>query len=168
MRRVVASLILLVGLAACAENPIPPGYTGPTATIWDSFTRRSSTSIDVFFVHKIDNRTIADSLHARRQADYGMGFFMRPLTLSRAVPAVESTFTIEGRTDHAAPILGILNKEFQIVGTTKFAPLPDHTYTVRGVLGDDYSAVWIEDDNGVVVGQKVEVHGSTSLGILEK
>ena len=48
-------------------------------------------------------------------------------------------------------------------------PSQDVTYVVKGQLGDDYSAVWIEDEKtGSIVGSKIEIKGSAKLGILQK
>lgn len=94
---------------------------------------------------------------------------MTPAVIGRSVAAEASTFTIVGRTHYAAPILELLNKTYEISGETKFAPEPNGYYMVKGVLGDNYSAVWIEEiSTGAVVGQKIEVKGSTALGILQK
>jgi len=37
------------------------------------------------------------------------------------------------------------------------------------VLGDTYSAVWIEESQtGVLVGQKIELNGSSAVGLFQK
>lgn len=92
----------------------------------------------------------------------------RPSRHGRPVPAQPASFTIVGRTHYAAPILEMINRVYEVSGEINFSPLPDRSYTVKGVLGHDYSAVWIEDDKGTVVAKKIEVQGSAALGLLQK
>lgn len=156
-------------LAGCTSNPIPEGYTGPVAHITDSWTARSGSGVDIFYLSKVDDRRIDDSLAATTSANSGRGFQMSPVVIGRNVPARATTFTIVGRTHYAAPILELMNAVYEISGQTSFTPQPNQSYVVRGVLGDDYSAVWIaEAGSGNPVGQKVEIKGSSKLGILAK
>jgi hypothetical protein len=46
-----------------------------------------------------------------------------------------------------------------VSGTVTFAATPDQTYVVKGQLGPDYSAVWIETSAGEIVGTKIEKRG---------
>jgi hypothetical protein len=164
-----AALTALCLLAACTTNPIPPGYMGPIARIQDSETSRGKVGGDFFFLSQIDGHDISDSLTATRTANYGQGFSMNPVSLGRDIPAQPAHFTIIGRTHFAAPIIELVRTVYQISGETDFTPLADHVYVVKGVLGEDYSAVWIEDAaTGAVAGQKIEKHGSSALGVLEK
>lgn len=169
--RVVVAFIVVVffGLAGCATNPIPDGYTGPTAQFADSVMTRGMSSGDFFYLEKIDGKSIENSLGATLSANYGQGFRMTPVVKRRAVPAAEASFTIVARTHYAAPILVLANKIYQVRGDVRFTPEPNGSYVVKGVLGPDYSAVWIEDSRiGAMVGQKVEVQGSATLGFFEK
>jgi hypothetical protein len=164
-------ILLAVGLllAACTTNPVPEGYKGPLAHIADSEVACGKTGADFFFLSEVNGKRIDDSLAATSMANSGRGFAMTPVTLGREVPAQPSTFTIIGRTHYAAPIIALFRRVYEVSGETRFTPLPDHSYVVKGVLGENYSAVWIEDrKTGELVGQKVEVKGSSSLGILEK
>jgi hypothetical protein len=50
-----------------------------------------------------------------------------------------------------------------------FTPERYKRYVVRGELGEDYSAVWIEEDETkTLIGEKIESRGSARLGIFEK
>jgi hypothetical protein len=169
MRKIAALLAAGLVLAACASNPIPDGYTGPVANIQDSFASHGDTSADFFFVAKVDGRTVDNALSSTIQSNAGMGALMRPQGFDRNVPAQPSTVTITARTHYGAPILELANKVYQVSGDVRFAPLPDHHYIVKGQLGDNYSAVWIEDlaTNGIV-GNKVEIKGSAALDFLSK
>ncbi len=169
-KRFVVSIAAAIGLGACAtDKPIPDGYTGPLAEIQDSYAPRSSTSYDIFYVKEVNHRSIPNGRTATRDANYGRGFHMDPVFMKRSVPAQPSTFNIYGRTEHAAPILALVNKVYEVSGETTFTPLANHTYVVTGELRDDHSAVWIVDAaTHEVVGQKIEVKGSSTLGFFEK
>lgn len=169
MRKALFSALSAILIAGCTHSPIPEGYSGPTAQISDSQTRRGSTSADFFYVSAINGVSIDNSLDATVRTNEDRGFAMDPVVLTRKIPAQPATFAIKGRTHYAAPILELANPVYQVSGTTSFAPVPNSTYVVKGVLGENYSAVWIADAvTGAVMGQKVEVRGSSSLGILEK
>jgi hypothetical protein len=166
------ALVLLssASLAACnTTDAVPENYKGPLAQIADSVVKTGPSSANIFYLAKVNERLIHQSLRATNQSNYGQGFRMTPATIIRKVPAEPSTFSIVGRRDYAAPILALVRKVYEVKGETRFTPLPDKIYVVKGTLGDDYSAVWIEEaETGTVIGQKVEVKGSSTLGILEK
>ncbi len=168
----VASFALALGLAGCAHNPVPDSYVGPTAEISDSSAPCGSTCVNLFFVSAVNGSRIEDSLDATVGANEGRGFSLRPSIIARRVPAQQATFTIEAHTHNAAPILDLFNRGYELSGQTTFTPLPDKQYIVEGVLGDNYSAVWIADkETGQPVSQKVEARGSAKrplfkLGIL--
>ena len=163
-------LLLSVPLAACSTtDAVPKDYKGPLAQIADSVVKTGPSSANFFYVSTVNGRLIHESLRATKQSNYGQGFRMTTATIIRKVPAEPSTFSIVGRRDYAAPILALVRKVYEVKGETTFTPLPDRIYVVNGTLGDDYSAVWIEEAaTGTVIGQKVEVKGSSTLGILEK
>jgi hypothetical protein len=157
------------GLSACATSPVPQGYTGPIARIQDTTVPRDSTSADIFTLSDVNGKPIKDSIIATRQASAGQGFRIIDIPFGRDVPAQPGTFTLVGETEYGAPILAILNKVYRVSGDIKFTPLEDHVYTVKGVLGPDYSAVWLEDvATHEVIDHKIEVHGSATVGVLEK
>jgi len=159
--------VLLV-LGACTTAPVPEGYKGPVARVNDTSTPRSGTSVDFFYLAEVNGRRIETSQTATSQANYGRGFAMKPMTIGRDIPAEPSTVKIVGRTHHAAPILALMNKVYEVSGETQFTPEANQVYTVKGVLRDDYSAVWIENAAGAVVGQKIEIKGSSTLDFFQK
>ncbi len=163
----IVCLALLV--CGCATNPVPEGYTGPLAKIQDTFTPRSDRAADFFILDRVNGKQVDNALRATTMQNEGRGFAMDVVGYTRDVPAVAATFSIKGRTHYAAPILELTNKVYQVKGDISFAPQTNRTYAVRGVLGPDYSAVWIEDvENKTVIGNKIEIKGDASLGALEK
>ncbi|MDD5365244.1 MAG: hypothetical protein PHR30_07885, partial [Gallionellaceae bacterium] len=65
--------------------------------------------------------------------------------------------------------VSLTNAIYQVTGDVSFTPDADKTYYVKGELGDNYSAVWLEDsDTHVVIDKKIELNGSAKLGIMDK
>jgi len=148
---------------------VPDGYTGPLAKIQDTFTPRSDRAADFFILDRVSGKQVDNALRATTMQNQGRGFAMDVVGYTRDVPAVAAIFSIKGRTHYAAPILELTNKVYQVKGDISFAPQTNRTYVVRGVLGPDYSAVWIEEaETKAVIGNKIEIKGDASLGALEK
>lgn len=167
MRRATMFICLL--LAGCVTDPVPRDYAGPVANVMDSYTPRGSHSVDFFYAATLNGKRIDNNLDTTIQANAGRGLAMSPMTYQRNIPIGPSTINIVGRTHYAAPILELAGTVYQVSGDVSFTPKPDHHYLVTGVLGPTYSAVWIEDSaDGSVVDKKIEIHGSSALGILSK
>ena len=170
MRSGAAAVAAVIALWGCTTNPVPEGYTGPVASITDSFNYRSDTVYDFFVVTKVNGKRIKESLSATAGLNEGRGLAATTaLAISRKVPAEEATFTVTGRTQYAAPILAMVNPVYEITGDIRFTPLPDHDYYVEGKMDDDHSVIWIRDNttNQQVAG-KIEIKGSTRVGLLQK
>lgn len=171
MHKLSAVTVVTFCLQGCATftSPIPENYTGPVATIKDSVMAYSSAKADLFYLTHVEERRIEDSRSRTLKVNYGRGLNMTPVVLERKVPARTSTFKVVGRTEYAAPILALTNAVYQVTGDIKIAPEKDKTYIVKGELGENYSAVWIEDmETNSVVGEKIEIKGSAKLGFFEK
>jgi hypothetical protein len=171
MQRISLACTLLALLAGCANfaSPIPEGYQGPLATIKDSATAHSSSKADFYYVTEVAGKRIEDSRSKTLQVNYGRGMNMDPVVLDRQVPAGTTILKIVGRTEYAAPILTLTNPVYQVLGEVTLDLEPGKTYVVRGELGENYSAVWVEDaSSNRIVGSKVEIQGSGSLGFFEK
>lgn len=163
------SLTILLGGCATYIPSVPKDYTGPIASITDTPVRHSGTKVDFFYIEKIDGKAIENSRIKSLSENYGKGFHMSPVELDRPVPAKETTFTIVGRTEYAAPILAMSNPVYQVVGEVTFTPEDGKSYRVRGRLTEERSSVWIEDkESKQVMGEKIEVEGSTKLGFWKK
>ena len=162
----VAGAVLLSG---CVANSIRSDYHGPLAHITDSVTPRDDKSADFFYVAKVDGFVVADSLEATEGANRGAGKDKKFVVIGRDVAAAATTVTLVGITHYAAALQAFGGPAYQLSGDISFTPEPKHEYVVRGVLGEDYSAVWIEDSGtGEVAGPKIEVKGAAPLGLFEK
>jgi len=165
-------LLAVVLLSGCASvyKPVPDGYTGPTATIEDSFKAVSNSEVEFFYVNKLDGHDIKNSRFASLSANAGRGMNLNPVPVERAVPASKPlSVLIVGRTEYGAPILALTNTVYQIKGTIDFTPEPNKRYVVKGALAESRSSVWLEDaQTKQVIGSKVQIEGSAKLGIFDK
>lgn len=167
----VAAAFLLATLSGCATftPSVPEGYSGPVSVVKDSVKSLSQSKADFFYVSEINDQRIEDSRVRTLQVNRGRGFSMSPAIVERNVPARRATFTLVGRTEYAAPILALTNTVYQVTGKVTFAPETYRSYVVRGELGENYSAVWLEDEaDGKLIGERIEVKGPSKLGTLEK
>lgn len=133
------------------------------AVFRDSAKAINERSADLFYLSKIDDQKIEDSNMRTERVNRGRGMLMGHEVVERNVPAQPATFTIEGRTRYAAPILRIAGNTRTVTGTVTFTPQQHKTYIVKGRLGADYSAVWIEEEleggGSRMVGDKIENPG---------
>lgn len=160
--------LFLSGCVAYSPS-IPAGYTGPKALIKDSVMIHSGSKSDFFVVRRVDGKEIENSIVESRVENRGRGFSLTPLVLDREIPARPVTLHIQGRTEYAAPILALTNAVYEVKGDVTFTPAENKTYVVTGTLGEQYSAVWVQDsETGAAVSEKVEVKGSAKLGFLQK
>jgi hypothetical protein len=139
-----------------APAPIPEGYTGPRATITDTSEPVSSVKIRFFELAKVDGRKVEGSAEATFRANYGHGFSMNPIVLSREVPAQTCILAIEGVTHVAADILAFGGGMYHVNGEITATLEPGKVYFVKGELSKTYSAVWLEDAAGHLVSTKIE------------
>src|SRR5579863_8510580 len=98
-------------LAGCTHNPIPAGYTGPTARVVDTIEPQDTRSAYVFFVNEIDGQRVDNASTWIAQANAGNGLTLRiyKVDFSRNVPAAPATFAVIGQIQYAAPIQMLLN-----------------------------------------------------------
>lgn len=163
--RIAAGLLL----ASCTAPSVPPDYTGPLAHLTDSVTPRDTRSADFFYVSRIGDFPVDDSIAATEGSNRAAGLDKKPVVIERDVPAQPAIFTINGTTRYAAPMLAFTNPAYEISGQVNFTPAANHAYVVKGQLSEAYSAVWIEDqETGAVIGSKIEIKGPASLGVLGK
>jgi hypothetical protein len=171
MKKLIAPLFADVLLTGCSIffSPIPENYNGPVAVIKDSVKPYSPSKADFFYLSHVDGKRIEDSDAATWYANYGRGGYMSNVVLDRKVPAQASVFKIVGQTVYSSVILTLANDVYEVSGEVKFTPEKDKTYVVKGELGNNYSAVWIEDAaTKSVVGEKIVVNGSAKAGLFQK
>lgn len=171
MKQSLVVVLVALTLTGCVSySPsIPLGYVGPKATVKDSVKTYGSSKADFFYLSHVDGRQIENSREKTLRMNRGRGMSMTPQTLENPIPAKSTVLTLFGRTEYAAPILAFTNTTYQVSGSIEFTPETNMTYVVRGVLGENYSAVWLEEDiTQKVVGNKIELSGSSKLGIFEK
>lgn len=163
-------LVALLGGCVTYMPTIPGGYTGPRAVVRDTALVHGSSKVDFFVVNKIGGQDIKESRTESLATNRGRGFMMDPVLLDREVPAGKPlVLELLARTEYAAPILALTNTVYQVKGDVSFEPVEGGIYAVKGVLGPDYSAVWIEDTaTQQVVGKKIEVTGTAKLGFWSK
>jgi hypothetical protein len=166
LRKFLAPVAIAILLCGCSLMRGPrheqQDYAGPLATITETGFQDSRTEVDFFVVKQVDGDDVGTSLDRTRRATEGMGLSVVPAYVEHAVPAGRTvTFTIMGRSFHAAPILSMLNSEYEVSGTVTFTPAVNRVYEVKGTLSKNYSAVWIEEAaTGRIVGKKIEKRGN--------
>jgi len=159
----VGAALLLAGCATA--NPIPEGYRGATATIWDSLDHQSDPGVNIYFLAEINGKAVENAYTRTVEVNTGRGLSMEPQNYHRAVPAQAMTIKLEATTHYAAPIVGIFNigNNYLISGKMSFAPAPGHNYRVVGELGPHHCVVWLEDlGTDTQVGRKFETNSCWS------
>ena len=170
--RILAPAAIAVALCGCSllggPRPQPePDYDGPVATLTETGFQDSRTEVDMFVVTEIDGNPVQNSMDSTRQRNEGMGIGIIPDYVEHALPASRPVrVTIMGHSYHGAPILSMLNSEQEVSGTVTFTPAPNRIYEVKGTLGKNYSAVWIEENaTGRVIGKKIELRSPVGKGL---
>jgi len=164
-------LLLFILLPGCATvyTPVPENYTGPVSIIESSEKRHSGSKVDLFYLEKVDGKSIKSSLSATRSATYGQRANLITRLIESKIPSKEVKFTIVGRTEHAMPIQALSDAVYELRGDINFTPKAGERYIVKGVLAKEYSSVWLEiKETGEVVKAKIENHGDSELGFFEK
>lgn len=161
--RLAAILTFCIFLLGCARtvNPVPQGFTGPTATLSDSGT--TGNYVQMFWVADINGKGIPNSYDASMAASQGQGFLLKKRYLTRRIEAAKpQRVRIMGDYVSSAPIVLLFNTARgvrTIVGTVEFTPRPGRSYIVTGKLGKD-GAIWIEDaKTHEIVTRKVVTRG---------
>ena len=170
LKLLLFGLVVFVFTGCLSYQPsIPVDYKGDIANIRDTSIIHSKQKIDFFYLEKINEDEIYNSRYNTLDKNYGNGFLMYPYMLDHDVPTRKAKFTIVGRTEYAAPILALTNTVYEIKGVIEFTPEKNKQYVVKGSLTENGSIVWIENvDDNKIVGNKIEVKGSTALGFFEK
>jgi hypothetical protein len=142
-----------LALAGCATlYTVPKEYTGPTADLADSVMRESPGVLRVYAALKIDGKPADNAIGASAQRSQTFGsieFGLLEASVTRKVEA--RPMKVELRAQHmAAAFAGfaLLAKGqfyYNHTGVVDFDPKPGHKYQVKGAMGPEEIAVWIED-----------------------
>ena len=160
MRKLILALVIAV-LAGCATyQPVPEGFTGPTAVVVDSGKYEDGSKAQIFAMVEVEGNRIMNSFWASANASQGRGFALSMSISERSLPAKRMKVTLKGSHTTAAPIHAIASQMagtfFSVEGVVDFEPKPSGRYVVRGELKKGASSVWIEDaETGQVVTKKV-------------
>ena len=149
------ALLACVALAAvlvsgCATyQPVPEGYTGPTARITDSGHQESSGTGRLFYVESIDGNRIRNVRIATAENSHGQGFRLSIGGARRDVPIQKLRLKLVGTHVTAAPIHEMASRAigefFSVEGEIDFTPAAGKSYEVVGELTKQSASVWIED-----------------------
>jgi hypothetical protein len=163
-----AAFTLLSGCATQASI-LPKDYGGPTAVIADSSYDYSKRKSDFFYVDAIDGTPVANARDNTARANQGRGLAQQVQGSERRVEAKSTVFHIVGSSHYAAPILAMAGTSYYVDGDVTFTPVAGAAYVVKGSLGPDYSAVWIEDKgNGRQMGNKLIIKGASEASAFKK
>jgi hypothetical protein len=165
----LAAAALPLGGCATQESLVPQDYHGPTALISDSTYVYSSRRADFFYVEAIDGRPVDNALERTARDNRGHGLAFTPEGKDRPVEVKQTVFHIAGRTHYAAPILEMTGTAYLVDGDVNFSPVAGEAYVIKGSLGPDYSAVWIENKNtGAQMGNKLLIKGAAEVSMVKK
>ena len=141
-------------------EPLPADYDFSTVLIKDSALVLSGSAANIFYVSKIDDKAVKNSLQNTITGNQGRGMVMDPRLLDREVAANKTyLITIEGATHYGAPIQELFNKTYHVSGQIKFIPEKNKIYVVKGELGESATSVWIEEeDTHKIMDRKIEGH----------
>lgn len=146
----LVSAVLAVSAAGCATyEPVPKGYSGPTATVMDSGMSEDGKKAQMFALMQVDGNRVMNAFWASANASYGRGASLTTVFPQRQLPAKTMKVTLRASHATGAPIHEIASRMagtfFEVEGVVEFSPVPDHRYVVKGELKKERSAVWIED-----------------------
>ena len=160
MKRLL-TLATVLALAGCASvEPVPAGYTGPTASVRDTGFAEDGSKAQIFALVEIDGNRTPNSFGATANASHGRGAALTTVFTERAVQAKPMKVTLRGSHATGMPIHAMASQMagtfFSVEGTVDFSPRPGAKYVVKGELKKEKSAVWIEDEaTGVAATAKV-------------
>ncbi len=161
----IAASALTLGACATPTTTLPAGYSGPSASISDSSYIYSTRKADFFLVDAIDGTSVLNAKDRTIQVNAGRGLAQSAQTMTRAVETKPTVFHITGQTHYAAPILAVGGASYVVQGNVSFTPVEGERYVVKGSLGPQYQAVWIENaTTGIQVGNKLMIRGDSAMG----
>lgn len=149
--KTTSTLLLVLALAGCATRyePIPENYSGPRASIADTWSLDANERDQVFAVVQLDGKSIVNAVDNTRAASQGRGFQVIKRDAEREVPATHLKLKVIGTHFSSAPIAEIARRAagtFQSVeGEVDLAAAEGGRYKVTGELSKLGSCVWIAE-----------------------
>jgi hypothetical protein len=154
-------VLACAGISGCASYgpPAPIDFKGPTTSLKETVKLYDASKADFFILESIDGQRVDNSVRKTRTANYGRGLnAMAPAMMEQVIPAKPASFKVMGRTEYSAPIQALTHPVYEVSGSVEFTPEADKAYVIKGELGKDYSAVWIEEESThTIVGNKIEL-----------
>lgn len=143
-------VVLVTVLAGCAsfQSAVPEGYSGPTATITDTYANHEVSKAHFYALTKVGDIRVEDSGYKTRVDNTGRGFNMTPYMVSREVTNEEQVFTIMGFVQFATDAQGMFGDHMLVTKEVLLKPDTNEKYIVSGKLSKEKSDVWIEDSMG--------------------
>jgi hypothetical protein len=161
---IVAALTFTLGACATPTSTLPAGYMGPSATISDSSYIYNNHKADFFFVDAIDGTSVFNAKDKTVQANAGKGLSQVAQTMSRPIETKPTVFHITGQTHYAAPLLTMAGASYLVEGNVSFTPVEGERYVVKGSLGPQYQAIWVENEaTGAQMGNKLMIKGASTM-----
>jgi len=153
--RTIAIIALSILFTGCASlhNPIPKGYTGPTAIVSDSFTNKEATKAHYFILSKVDQKPIETSWGQTRIDNYGKGARFTPSIIGRPLLPKPQLLEIKGLIFFPTDAQVLLGDDLAVEGEFQFTPKAGEHYTVKGAISETESKVWMEDSSGKKVSE---------------
>lgn len=151
MTRVLTLAFTALTLVGCASfEPMPAGYSGPTASVRDTGFSEDGTKAQIFALVEVDGNRTPNAFGASANASYGRGASLTTVFTERVVQAKPIKVTLRGSHTTGMPIHAMASQLagtfFSVEGTVDFAPKAGGRYVVKGELKKEKSAVWIEDE----------------------
>jgi hypothetical protein len=152
MRKTLLTIPLAVALAACAtlNDPVEPGYSGPTVIVKDLLLPLGSTRAQFFVIEEVDGKRIHNALIESHRASNGRGFTLVGRDISRELPLRPLRIKLLATEETGAPIEAIFRAASgsaapSVERVVDFFPQEGHEYVVTGEMSKQRSAVWILD-----------------------
>jgi hypothetical protein len=159
MKYLILALSLMLGGCVTLHNPIPKDYSGSLANVHDSFKVHSSRSADIFYIKQINNKDVINAFWKTNRASIGQNGQLMTQGHSHRIPTRKNKLLLSGETTHGAPIGYVLNagSNYVVQGELEFTAEKDKHYLISGELSKKRSAVWIEDIDGNIVSDVIEI-----------
>jgi hypothetical protein len=153
-------------LTLSLSQPYPATFDLSTAVVRDSIQMSWNDRGDFFYLAQIDGQPVEESRSVTHRRNILRGQTMLPHVIDREVPTKPAKYLVVGRTDYALPFQMATNPVYEVKGEIEAALENNKVYEVRGTLGENYSAVWLEEvSTHTVVGRKIEIKGPNRVGV---